>query len=230
MEGRSFEFEVGAHGKTSARIYRAKDPIDATLILGHGAGAPQSHPFMIDMANRLALRGIDVVTFDFLYMNVGRKLPDRTAVLEATWHAAIASVRARSGLGATKLFIGGKSMGGRIASHVAAADKSLGLSGLVFLGYPLHPIDKPKVRRDAHLPGVPFRMLFVQGSRDELGNEKEMRALVKTLPHATLHVVKSGDHSLALPKRDGADAQEAALEGAADAILAFVKRARQSSR
>lgn len=223
----TFEFEVGAHGTTNARVYRAKDPIDATLILGHGAGAPQAHPFMVGMAKRLARRGIDVVTFDFLYMIAGRKLPDRTAVLEATWQAAIASVRARTGLSSTRLFIGGKSMGGRMATHVAATDQSPRLSGLVLLGYPLHPIDKPKVRRDEHLPRVPFRMLFVQGSRDELGNEKEMRALVKTLPHATLHVVKGGDHSLALPKREGAEAQELALEGAADTILAFVKRARR---
>ncbi|MBS2014089.1 MAG: alpha/beta fold hydrolase [Deltaproteobacteria bacterium] len=230
MEGTTFEFEVGAHGATTARSYRAKDPIDATLILAHGAGASQSHPFMVDMATRLTARGIDVVTFDFLYMTRGKKLPDRVEVLLATWHAAIASVRARSGVGAGRLLAGGKSMGGRIASHVAAADRSLRLSGLVFLGYPLHPIDKPKVRRDAHLPSVPFRMLFVQGSRDELGNEKEMRALVKTLPQATLHVVKGGDHSLALPKKDGAAAQEDALEGAADAILAFAKRAQRRSR
>lgn len=227
MAQSSFEFDVGAHGSTTARVYRAKDPVDATLILGHGAGAPQTHPFMVDIAERLSSRGIDVVTFDFLYMTAGRKLPDRTNVLEATWQAAIASVRARSGLGATRFFIGGKSMGGRIASHVAAADRSLKLSGLVFLGYPLHPIDKPKVRRDEHLPRIPFRMLFVQGSRDELGNEKEMRALVKTLSHSTLYVVKGGDHSLALPKKEGAEAQEAALEGAADAILSFVKRARR---
>jgi uncharacterized protein len=115
-------------------------------------------------------------------------------------------------------------MGGRIATHVAAADEGLVLAGLVLLGYPLHPPGKPEARRDAHLPRVPFPMLFVQGSRDALGDETEMRALCGRLPRAELHVVAGGDHSLALLKREGEDAQERALEGAADAIAAFVAR------
>jgi predicted alpha/beta-hydrolase family hydrolase len=134
----SFAFDVGTHGDTTAHVYRASEPMKTTLILGHGAGAPQSHPFMIDMATRFAARGIDVVTFDFLYITRGKKLPDRNEILEATWHAAIAATRARSGLPTERLFIGGKSMGGRIASQVAASGP-LRIAGLVFLGYPLHP-------------------------------------------------------------------------------------------
>ncbi len=222
---KSFTFPVAAYGKTKALLYRASDPIKATLILAHGAGAPQTHPFMVDMAGRIAARGIDVVTFNFLYSEAGKKMPDRTDVLEATWHAAIACVRARGGLTNERLFCGGKSMGGRIASNIAvsSAGEALAVSGLVFLGYPLHPAQKPKVRRDEHLPRVPFPMLFVQGSRDELGDEKEIRALVRRLPHASLHVVDGGDHSLALPKREGPEKQEAALDAAADAIAAFVQ-------
>lgn len=220
----SFRFEVGALGGASARVYRARDPAEVTLILAHGAGAPQTHPFMIDMAGRLAARGIDVVTFDFLYTEQGRKLPDRTETLEATWRAVIASVRARGGLPTERLFIGGKSMGGRIASHVAAADDGLVLAGLVFLGYPLHPPKKPKVRRDAHLPKIAIPMLFVQGSRDELGTAKELAALAKTLPNARVHPVEGGDHSLALLRREGEEAQERALARAADAIAAFTKK------
>ncbi|HSO39681.1 MAG TPA: alpha/beta family hydrolase [Labilithrix sp.] len=226
----SFTFEVATRGTTTARVYRASDPIAATLILAHGAGAAQTHPFMIDMATRIAQRGIDVVTFNFLYTEQGRKMPDRTDVLEAAWHAAIASVRARGGLPTERLFCGGKSMGGRIASNVAAsaAGEGLTLSGLVFLGYPLHPADKPKARRDEHLARVPFPMLFVQGSRDALGNAAEIRAVVRRLPQASLHVVEGGDHSLALLKRDAKNTQEAALEGAADAIAAFVRAPRGS--
>jgi hypothetical protein len=220
----SFDFDVADHGRTSARVYRAGDPSGATLVLAHGAGAPQTHPFMVDVAQRLARRGIDVVTFDFLYRANGKRLPDRNEVLEATWRAAIASVRARAGLPTAKLFIGGKSMGGRIASQVAAARDVPSVAGLVLLGYPLHPPGKPKVRRDAHLARVPCKVLFVQGSRDSLGDAEEIGALVKTLPRAELHVVTDGDHSLALPKRiAGADGQEAALEAAADAIARFVR-------
>jgi predicted alpha/beta-hydrolase family hydrolase len=223
----SFTFDVATHGTTTAFVYRASDPVGSTLILAHGAGVPQTHPFMIDMAQRLAKRGVDVVTFNFLYTEQGRKLPDRSDLLEACWHAAIASVRARGGLPTESLFCGGKSMGGRIISNIAVspAGEGLTLSGLVFLGYPLHPPKKPDVRRDAHLPRVPFPMLFVQGSRDELGDAAEIREIVRRIPHASLHVVEGGDHSLALLKRDGGAAkQEAALDAAADAIVVFVRK------
>ena len=224
MTAKAFRFDVGPHGRTTARVHRAKEPLGVTLVLAHGAGASQAHPFMVDISERLAARGIDVVTFDFLYMTRGRKLPDRSDVLEATWRAAIAAARARTGLPTSRMFVGGKSMGGRIASQVVAADEGLGASGLVFLGYPLHPPRKRLPRRDAHLPRIALPMLFVQGTRDELGTAAEIRALVRSrLPRARLHVVAGGDHSLALPKRAGADAQEAALSGAADAIVGFVR-------
>lgn len=219
----SFTFDVADKGTTTATIHRAREPIEATLIFAHGAGAPQTHPFMVDMAQRLASRGVDVVTFDFLYAARGRKLPDRNDTLEACWRAAIGSVRARAGLPTSRLFIGGKSMGGRIASQVAAAGEGLTLRGLVFVGYPLHPAGKPKARRDAHLPRVPFPMLFVQGSRDELGSDREIRALVKKLPDAELFVVPGGDHSLALLAREGRDRQAEVLDAAADAIARFVR-------
>jgi uncharacterized protein len=226
----SFTFEVATKGSTTALVYRAPEPTGATLVLAHGAGAAQTHPFLIGMATRIAARGTDVVTFDFLYTAQGRRMPDRTDTLEATWHAAIASVRARLGVGREPLFCGGKSMGGRIASHVASAPggEGLGLRGLVFLGYPLHPPDKPKARRDEHLPRVPFPMLFVQGSRDPMGSAAELRALVRRLPLARLHVVEGGDHSLAVPKRGAKLTPDEALDGAADAVAAFVRDPRGS--
>jgi uncharacterized protein len=216
-------FEVGTHGETTARVYRASEPMHTTLILGHGAGAPQSHPFMIDMATRLAARGIDVVTFDFLYISRGKKLPDRNEILEATWHAAVSATRARNGLPTDRLFIGGKSMGGRIASQVAATG-SLRIAGLVFLGYPLHPPKKPQLRRDAHLPRIQVPMLFVQGTRDALGPAKELKVLAKKLPRASVHVVEGGDHSLSLPRSEGKEAQDEALAIAARAIATFVRK------
>lgn len=225
----SFSFDVASHGATTAVVHRAREPLRATLILAHGAGVPQSHPFMVDMASRIAARGIDVVTFNFLYSERGKKMPDRSNVLEACWQAAIASVRARGGLPTARLFCGGKSMGGRIVSNIAASagGADLRLGGLVFLGYPLHPAGKPKARRDEHLARVPFPMLFVQGSRDEMGDAAEMRRLVKRLPRASLHLVEGGDHSLTLARRDGGAArQDEALGAAADAVAAFVRGAR----
>jgi predicted alpha/beta-hydrolase family hydrolase len=103
------------------------------------------------------------------------------------------------------LFIGGKSMGGRIATQVAAADRELPIAGLVLLGYPLHPPGRPERRRDAHLPAVKRPMLIVQGERDTFGTPAELSPLLATLdPQPALHVVAGGDHSLKVSRRDSA--------------------------
>ena len=126
---------------------------DATLILAHGAGAGQPSPFIVRFARALAGLGVDIVTFNFLYTEQRRRIPDRAPQLEACYRAAVMRTRSAEPSRATlPLFVGGKSMGGRIATQVAAADPSLRVSGLVLLGYPLHPPGKPNQRRDAHLP------------------------------------------------------------------------------
>ena len=178
---------------------RSAEPV---LILAHGAGAGQRHPFMRRMARELQAHSITVVTFDFPYMAAGRKVPDKAPVLEQAWREQIDRVRADRQLASRPLFIGGKSMGGRMASHVAAQGV-VGISGVVFLGYPLHPPGKPEQRREAHLPGIREPMLFVQGERDAFGTAAEIRALLPALPRATLHVVADGDHSLNVRTRAG---------------------------
>jgi hypothetical protein len=191
----------------------------AALILAHGAGAGQRHPFMVRAARELAARGLSTATFDFPYMAEKRKVPDRAPVLEAAWRTAIDS--GRTTLGNVPLFIGGKSMGGRIASHVASQAGAGALAGLVFLGYPLHPPGNPAKPRDAHLPAIAEPMLFVQGSRDTFGTADEIRALMPRLQHATLHEVSDGDHSLNVPKRTGE--QNEVLAGVFDAIAGWAR-------
>jgi hypothetical protein len=131
-------------------------------------------------------------------------------------------VRAEKKLVGCKLFLGGKSMGGRMASHLAA--KGEACEGLVFFGYPLHPPGKPAQRRDAHLPKIKAPMLFVQGERDAFGTREEMEPLVAKLgERATIFVVPWGDHSLAVPKKSGKTQDEvdaSALDAAAGWILA----------
>ena len=136
-------------------------PAGTTMILAHGAGAPQTHPFMTAYARLLSARGIDVVTFNFLYMERGRRAPDPKARLEACYRAVIAAARARAGHADRRMVIGGKSMGGRIATQVAAADGADGVrvDGLVLLGYPLHPPGRPDKPRTAHLPAVTAPMM-----------------------------------------------------------------------
>jgi uncharacterized protein len=188
MRERSFSV---ADQATTARIYAAPQPAtrDRTLVLAHGAGAGQTHPFMVAFAEALAARGIDVVTFDFLYVAAGRRAPDRNDKLEACWRAALELARAEwSG---RVPFIGGKSMGGRIASHLAAAGD--GCAGLVCLGYPLHPPKQPDKLRNAHLGGLArVPTLILQGKRDEFGTPDELRA---HFPPSVEIVTLPGGHS-----------------------------------
>jgi predicted alpha/beta-hydrolase family hydrolase len=197
--------EVAAKTATSALVYTAGPASGATVILAHGAGAGQRSPFIVSFAQALAALGIDVVTFNFLYTEQRRRVPDRAPLLEACYRTVIEGARERVESARQVLFIGGKSMGGRIATQVAAADAGAPIVGLVLLGYPLHPPGQPERRRDAHLPAVKRPMLLVQGSRDPFGTPQELEPLLASLhPRPTLHVVEGGDHSF---KRSRCDAQ-----------------------
>src|SRR5688572_15643147 len=161
---------------------------------------------MVQLAEALANRGVDVLTFNFLYTEQRRKVPDRTPVLEACYRTAIEAARAHAPFAGNKVFIGGKSMGGRIASHLAAANlvaddaaATAGISGLVLLGYPLHPPGKPDQLRVEHLPRIRVPILVLQGERDPFGSPEELRPHFVSLgPLVTLHAVEGGDHSLAV--------------------------------
>lgn len=177
-------------------MYRSEKPV-AALVLAHGAGAGQLSSFMVEAARGFAMRGVSTATFDFPYIRARRKVPDRAPVLEQAWREAIESARAE--LGGLPLFIGGKSMGGRIATHVAAQRNIGRVSGVVLLGYPLHPPGRPEQRRDAHLPDIAEPMLFVQGEKDTFGGAAEISALLPRLQHATLHEIPGGDHSFRVP-------------------------------
>ena len=189
---------------TTALAYRAADRVaaGATFVLAHGAGAGQQSAFIIDFARGLSERGIDVLTFNFLYTEQGRRIPDRTVKLEACYRAAVGA--AQQHFHRRGAFIGGKSMGGRIATYLAAADdaEALAIRGVVVLGYPLHPPGKPQQLRSAHLPDIRVPVLIVQGERDPFGTPDELRPILTPLrAPVTLHVVEGGDHSLAASRQ-----------------------------
>jgi uncharacterized protein len=189
--------QIQPGAETSALVYRAEGtPVGAALILAHGAGAGQRNAFLVTFARALSELGLDILTFNFLYTEQRRRVPDRNPQLEACYRAVIHAASGVSDSARRALFIGGKSMGGRIATQVAAADSTLPVKGLVLLGYPLHPPGRPTDRRDAHLPSVGRPMLFVQGSRDPFGTPAEFTTIFDTLsPRAHMHVVAAGDHS-----------------------------------
>lgn len=197
----------------------------AVLILGHGAGANQHHAFMVDVASALARRGVKAITFNFPYTEQGRGVPDRQPILEQCYAQVIATVAEREG--PLPLFAGGKSLGGRIASHMGAEGPSASLvsqriRGLVFLGYPLHPPGKPQQLRDRHLSSIAAPMLFIQGSRDPFGTPAELEpVLAKLNAPRTLHVVEGADHSLKPSRKTGPTHKEI-LEGVCDRITEWI--------
>jgi uncharacterized protein len=158
---------INRDAAVTALVYAATTPkLDAALILAHGAGAGQQSAFMTSFARALAGLGADTITFNFLYTEQQRRIPDRRPALEACYAAVI---------------------------HAGLAESP---RGLVLLGYPLHPPGRPDDRRDSHLPDVKCPMLFVQGSRDTFGTPTELEPVMKTLHSpAELHVVAGGDHS-----------------------------------
>jgi predicted alpha/beta-hydrolase family hydrolase len=225
-EPKQIVVEVGAGQQTTGLLYAAptKAARPATLILAHGAGAPLSHPFLVSFARALSERGLDVLTFNFLYTEQHRKVPDRMPQLVACYRAVIQTARAEIASARERLFIGGKSMGGRAATHVAEADPALTLAGLVLLGYPLHPPGRPDQPRDAHLPGVKRPMLFVQGSRDTFGTPSELKPILASLsPLPTLHHVEGGDHSFKIAGRDAKARQAAVYAEVQDAIAEWIQ-------
>lgn len=192
-----------------------------TLALAHGAGAAMDSPFLCDFSALVAQGGVRVVRFEFPYMAARRRgqrrPPDREPILRATWVAVAAAVRDAAPADG-RLAMGGKSMGGRIASLVA---DDLAADALVCLGYPFHPPRQPTRLRTAHLAGLRTPTLIVQGERDAFGTRDEVAAYSLS-PVIRLHWSTDGDHSFEPRRRSGRDAA-ANLREAAEAVLAFLR-------
>jgi len=186
-----------------------------TVVLAHGAGAPMDSPFLEHVAAGLAARGLRVVRFEFPYMHARRAdrrpPPDREPVLLDRWRAVLAE------LGGRPPVIGGKSLGGRMASLLA---DEVGARGLVCLGYPFHPPGKPQRLRVAHLESLRTPTLVVQGTRDALGSREEV-ASYRLSRSIRVHWVGDGDHSLKPRARSGRSERQN-LDEAVDAVAQFV--------
>jgi len=195
------------------------------LVLAHGAGADQRHRFMVGTARRLCERRVSVVTFNFLYRERGRRTPDRAPILESTWRSVVDVLVARlAPTGA--IAIGGKSMGGRIASHLAASKPDTEawrrVAGLVLLGYPLHPPGRPEQPRVAHLPSIEVPILLVQGTRDTFGTRDEVEPVFGALKtRVEYDFIEGGDHSFAVPKSSG-HTESDILDRVADRIATWI--------
>ena len=205
--------------------------LDALFVFAHGAGAGHFHPFMTSYASALAARGITVVTFNFPYMEKKRRTPDRAPVLEDAFRRAITGAVEHRHVKASKLFIGGKSMGGRMATHVGAyLDKWPAVpkpAGIIAFGYPLSP---PRGKRTgdrvAHLKALMVPTLIVQGTRDPFGGPDEVKEAIfegGATPPIEILPVEGGDHSFAVLKSSGRD-QNLVHAEIQDAVVEWMKK------
>ena len=186
---------------------------EVQVVLAPGAGAGMRSPFMAKMAALLAEREVAVARFEFAYMREGRGRPDREPALRKEWLEMIDALG-----GGGRLVIGGKSMGGRIASMVA---DEAGVRGLVCLGYPFHPTGKPERLRTAHLEDLATRTLILQGARDPFGTREDVAGYTLA-PTIRLHWLEDGDHSFK-PRKASGHSEAEHLADAADSVAEFVR-------
>ena len=188
---------------------------DTAIVLAHGAGQGMQSPFMTYFHTELAARGFLTVRFNFDYMDAKRRMPDPQPKLQARYRSVVDEVRADHH--PKRLIIGGKSMGGRVASYIAG--DTPGVNGLVFLGYPLHPPGKQDKLRDQHLYSLKLPMLFLSGTKDTFAERALLGNVVAKIgTNATLVWFEGADHSL---KRGRADTQS--LRAAADTIETWIR-------
>lgn len=178
------------------------------VIVAHGAGNDMDHPLLITFCEGLVNVGYTAVRFNFPYKERGRKVPDRQEILELTWQQVFRYVKDQAGYSFDRIIAAGKSMGGRVASQLAARG-DLPCDGLLFLGYPLHPAGNKDKLRDEHLYRIRFPMLFFAGTRDTLCDLAMLKIVLGRLGDlAELEVIEGGDHSFKVPKSQAKSIEE----------------------
>ena len=185
-------------GSVSLLTRKPKNP-EAVLVMAHGAGAGMDHPFMESLAAELANRGIATVRYNFPYLEKKKKRPDPAPVAEKTVAMVIQSTHET--FPETPLFAGGKSFGGRMTSQRLSKECPAFVRGIVFFGFPLHPVGAPSVERAAHLQSVHIPMLFLQGTRDNMADVELLNKTCSGLATATLATLEGADHSFQSGKK-----------------------------
>jgi predicted alpha/beta-hydrolase family hydrolase len=203
--------------QVTAKLVMPQEGAPLGVLLAHGAGAGQTHPFMVTMRDGLAAAGLGVLTFDYAYTAAGRKAPDRVDRLLAVHRAAADRLAERC----DRVVLAGKSMGGRVGSHLVG-DEAWPAAALVYLGYPLVPLGKGEPRSTEHLERISVPQLFVAGRRDRLSPPPLVEEVAAGLPHADTVFIAHGDHSLAVPKRSGLD-PDAVLQTVAGLVAGWIQ-------
>jgi predicted alpha/beta-hydrolase family hydrolase len=203
MLSKGVSIPVGEKGKVSAVLClpeKHEAGKGKTVVLAHGAGNDMNHPLIVTLARGLAEAGHLTVRFNFLYREKGRRAPDPQSTLVLTWQSVFRFLEEQGPYKTDEVVAAGKSMGGRVASQMAA-DGMLPADRLVFLGYPLHPPGRKDKRRDAHLYRIRLPMLFFAGTRDPLCHLQILESVLDRLKGPRhLEIIEGGDHSFRLRK------------------------------
>lgn len=202
MPERETQFSVKGTATRVSGLFMSPANAECVLVFGHGAGAGMKHPFMSAISGGLERLRVATFRYQFPYLESGAKRPDPKPLLLSTVRAAVAQAQdLGNGL---PLFLGGKSMGGRMSSIAMAEDPIREILGIVFFGFPLHPPGVPSDSRAEHLSLIDVPMLFLQGTRDKLADLKLLKPVVKKLGTlATIHIIEGADHSFHVPKSSG---------------------------
>jgi len=185
-------WRIAVDGEETTAILDQADKGNVVFVAAHGAGSHMDHRSMLQLSHVLRSQDIDVVRFNFLYREKGARAPDRMPKLQACFSAV--TERVRRELQGKKLLLGGRSMGGRVASMLAA--DGLACDGLLLLAYPLHPAGQPERLRDAHLPHVKVPVLCINGTRDTLSDRVLMARAIQALgTRWQMHWLDGADHS-----------------------------------
>ncbi len=207
MSGETTLSIVVGEGSVTAISSEPETTAGVTFLYTPGAGSNVHDPFGKYLCRELGTHGVRAIRFQFPYQEAGRRSPDRPAVLEETWRAAIDQLSSETTV------VGGRSMGGRIASRAVA--ESAAVAGLALFAYPLHAPGKPERRRDEHLPAINVPTLLCSGSRDAFASPEELAEAAALIAESTVHCLESADHGFNAPKSSGRDREDVYAEATA---------------
>ena len=213
--GRAAESPVGETLNSAGGVSVLRNAVEGaewTFVYAPGAGSNLRDPFGQRLAERLPEAGISLVRFQFPYQEAGSRRPDSPATLLATWRAVLEACAAGTSTAGTRIAIGGRSMGGRIASVLAS--EGAAVDALVLFAYPLHPPGRPDQPRTAHLPVIACPTLFCSGTRDPFASPEELAAAAALVPDPRVHLLDGADHGFATLKSSGRSREDVWAEAA----------------
>ncbi len=208
-------FSVKDRKFSGLRVLPANQASACTFVYAPGAGSNLQDPFGNYLAEHLPGAGITTLRFQFPYIEEAKRRPDPPGLLEETWREVIRITRPVHG----RLVVGGRSMGGRIASQVVA--QGMVVDALALFAYPMHPPSTPEKRRDGHLPKISVPTLFCSGTRDTFGSAEELSVAASKVPRATVHHLNGADHGFAVLKSSGRTRADVWAE-ALDSLLSWI--------